>query len=126
MATEANTARQLVPRRKGKKPGAIILTMPRFDDNRHLLLDCASLLHRGETGVAYSRLRAGWQRLRIIPVQTYRNLSEFVHHAVLAIETGEFEGSRYILLTAAASFGWIASNEGSGVHTTSVKSGACS
>ena len=111
VAKEAGTERRLAPRRKAPNKGAAILIMPRFEDNRHLLLDCAKLLGKGETAVAYSRLKAGWQRLRRVPVAGYRNLSEFVHHAVLAIETGEFEGSRYILLTAAASFGWAAPNE---------------
>ena len=112
MAIEGSPLRRVARRPKVTKRGALILTMPRFEDNRRLLLDCAKLLGKGETGAAYSRLKASWQRLRKIPVQGYRNLSEFVHHALLAIETGEFEGSRYILLTAAASFGWAAPNEG--------------
>ena len=111
MAIEGSPLRRVARRPKLTQRGAVILTMPRFEDNRHLLLDCAKLLNKGETAVAYSLLKAGWQRLRRVPVAGYRNLSEFVHHAVLAIETGEFEGSRYILLTAAASFGWAAPNE---------------
>lgn len=106
MSTEAGVSGSAAIPGKSARPGAILLVMPRFEDNRYLLRDCAKLLEQGETGAAYSRLRVGWQFCRRIPLEDYGRLSDFLHHAILAIETGEFEGSRYILLTAVAAFGW--------------------
>ena len=39
----------------------------------------------------------------------HERLAEFVYFAAEAIKSGEYEGARYILLTALAAFGWTTS-----------------
>ena len=92
-----------------RKPALVrtpVLTLPLFEDNRAQLIECAQLLHRAENGAAYTLLNKVWQRSRRVSSDRYQRLSDYLRHALLAIETGEFEGSRYVLLSAMTSFGW--------------------
>src|SRR5262249_30246737 len=93
-------------RQQAAKAPHKVLVMPSFEENRDALACCARLLKMGETGAAYSILKARCERCRGVPSERYRQLNDYLRHALMAIETGEFEGSRYILVSAGAAFGW--------------------
>ena len=78
-----------------------------FDDNRHHLIAWANELAHGRGAAVLSSLTGEHARLRRVRnSDRHERLAEFLYHAALAIEEGEQEGARYILLTALASFGW--------------------
>ena len=83
------------------------IPFPVFDDNRNRIVEWVDALEQGRSNVLIPSLFAAYKQLAKVRASArHVRLSEFVQHAALAIESGETQGARYILLTALAAFGW--------------------
>ena len=81
--------------------------MPVFDDNGELIIDWVEGLYQGQGKSVIPAMSAMHSQVgRVRNSLRHQRLAEFLHHAIRAIESEEFEGARYILLTTLAAFGW--------------------
>lgn len=81
--------------------------MPVFDDNGQLIIDWVEGLYQGQGKAVVPAMSVMHSRVaRVRNSIRHERLAEFLQHAIRAIESDEFEGARYILLTTLAAFGW--------------------
>lgn len=86
---------------------APVVQFPDFDENRRVIIDCCEAFQQSGGGKVLPVLKAAHGRLsKVRNSIRHQRLAEFLHHAITAIEGGQTEGARYILLTALAAFGW--------------------
>jgi hypothetical protein len=83
------------------------ILFPVFDDNRLQVIEWVDQLEHGRGRALIPSLNEAHDRLRRVRKSPrHERLADFLHYAVVAIESGESKGARYILLTALATFGW--------------------
>ena len=83
------------------------IAFPVFDDNRLLVIEWVEQLEQGAGAAIVPSLTEAHDRLeRVRNSVRHERLAEFLRYTVVAIESGESSGARYILLTALAAFGW--------------------
>ena len=81
------------------------ILFPVLDDLRYHIVEWAD----GRPADALREMKqARANLLRVKGSRRHQKVAEFLHQAITALESGEPEGSRYILLTAMAAFGWPA------------------
>lgn len=86
---------------------APVVPFPDFDENRRLIIDCFRALEgRGAKNTLRALVNAHDELVRVRNSLRHQRLAEFLHHAITALESGQPEGAKYILLTALATFGW--------------------
>jgi len=86
---------------------APVVTIPVFEENRRLIIDCFRAVETRGSNRILPAMNAAHQRLcRVKNSLRHQRLAEFIHHAIVAIESDQPEGAKYILLTALATFGW--------------------
>jgi hypothetical protein len=97
----------VISRAQANTHRAPVVPIPVFDENRRLIIGCFQAVgDRGSQRVlpvltgAYDKVRRVKNSLR------HARLAEFLHHAIVALESDQPEGAKYILLTALATFGW--------------------
>lgn len=84
-----------------------LIAFPVFEDHRHSIVEWADKLEEGRGAAIVPAMREAHARLcRVTTSKRHVRLAEFVYHAILAIESGETIGARYILLTSLAALGW--------------------
>jgi hypothetical protein len=97
-----------VSARLDKRRAARVIAFPAFESYGDAILEWLAALGEGEPGrEAVLRLAGSMQRavVRIERVRTsirHRNLATFIRHAQLALQISEWNGARYVLLTAFA------------------------
>jgi len=83
------------------------IAFPVFDDNGELIINWVEGLYQGQGKAVIPAMTAAHAQLnKVRNSLRHERLADFLHHAILAIESDEFEGARYILLTTLAAFGW--------------------
>jgi len=86
---------------------AAVITLPVFDDHRLLLIEWFERIERNNTRQVIPAMTTSCQRLRRVRKSLrHERLAEFLEQTLTALEAGEMEGAKYILLTALATFGW--------------------
>jgi hypothetical protein len=86
---------------------APVVTLPDFDDNRRIIVDCFRAIDGRSTKKVLVPLAAAHSELRRVKNSPrHARLAEFLHHTIAALESDQPEGAKYILLTALATFGW--------------------
>lgn len=86
---------------------ATVISFPDFDENRRIIIECFQAVESRGTKRILPTLTAAYDRLRRVKNSTrHKRLAEFLHHAIVAVESDQPEGAKYILLTALATFGW--------------------
>lgn len=85
---------------------APVITIPVFDDHRHLIVDWYERIGEGGARKAIPSVISVCIQLRRVRSGRQERLAEFLEQAVIAMQNDEIEGARYILLTALATFGW--------------------
>jgi hypothetical protein len=84
-----------------------IVSIPVFDENRRLIIDCFQAVEDRGSERVLPRMTAAYARLRRVKNSArHERLAEFLQHAIAALESNQPEGAKYILLTALATFGW--------------------
>ena len=85
----------------------MVVTLPVFDDHRLLMIDWFERIERNSIRQVIPAMNTTCKRLRRVRKSPrHECLAEFLEQALVALEAGEMEGARYILLTALATFGW--------------------
>ena len=88
------------------KPAPVI-AFPDFDENRRIIIDCFQAVEGRTVKTVLPTLSAAYEQLRRVRNSPrHARLAEFLQHAMTALESGQPEGAKYILLTALATFGW--------------------
>jgi hypothetical protein len=86
---------------------AQVVAFPRFDENGACVFEWLGQVDEGRIDAAVLSLCEAHRKLcRVRHSPRHIRLAEFLHHAILALQSGEFEGARYILMTALDAFGW--------------------
>jgi hypothetical protein len=95
------------PRVPSSRHRAAVLSFPDFDENRRIIIDCFQAVESRGTKRVLPALTAAYEKLsRVKNSARHKRLAEFLHHAIIAVESDQPEGAKYILLTALATFGW--------------------
>jgi hypothetical protein len=83
----------------------MIIPFPAVETFLSLLLYSADQLDHGQYRIAGESLEAAHLRLRRIGhIERYRQVDEFVGHALLAYRKGDYRGARNVLLAAVEIF----------------------
>lgn len=103
MCEESDVASQVQP---APCPAAVI-TLPVFDDHRLLIIDWFERIERNNVRRVIPAMTTTCKRLRRVRKSLrHERLAEFLEQTLIALQAGENEGAKYILLTALATFGW--------------------
>lgn len=78
-----------------------------FDDLRHRLLEWLDEIEANNEAVIVAPMADTLARLRKVNGSPrHQKLAEFLQHTLVAVQSGDPESARFILLTAMAAFGW--------------------
>ncbi len=99
---------QSVVRRAPTRQATVVtIAFPVFDDLRHRLLEWLDEIEANNAPLILPCMADTLARLRKVKGSArHQRLAEFLEHTLVAVESGDPESARFILLTAMAAFGW--------------------
>ena len=99
----------MVKRAQSRHRVVTTISFPVFDDIRHRILEWLDELETGKPRSIIAPMTDAHARMRRVRGSLrHERMADFLDQSIIAVQAGEPEVARYILLTAMAAFGWPA------------------